>query len=80
MSCSNEWISKSYAIPFSIKTEIGECAIDIIKHASLAVFSNRALIKTSFVITQKRKEVIAAGRIEKYLDFWDNDKSNRLRN
>jgi hypothetical protein len=67
-----------YSIPFSINTHIGERAISMIKVECLATFNHPTLLNDRLTITQKGKDVLAAGGIEKFLDFWGNAKSNVL--
>lgn len=60
----------SYSIPFSIDTPVAKKAIEIMRKHSLIKISNINLLKTTLTITQKGKDVIIAGGIEKYFEFW----------
>src|SRR5689334_6274601 len=71
---------REYSISFSLDTEIGNRAISLIKNESLAKCSSPLLRDTTFVITQKGRDVIAAGGIKNYMDFWGNGQSNTLNN
>ena len=66
-------------IPFAIGTKVGQEAIKIIKKNGLAKFSSPFLPGATLTLTEKGKDVILAGGIKNYLDFWGSKAVNSIR-
>lgn len=66
-------------IPFAIRTKVGQEAIRIIKKNGLANFSGPFLPGATLTLTEKGKDVILAGGIKNYLDFWGSKAVNSMR-
>jgi hypothetical protein len=66
-------------IRFSIHTAAGKQAIAILKAEMLVKFSSPFLLGAVLSITEKGKDVLAIGGIEKYFEFWNHQKSNTQR-